>query len=283
MTQDGCIKIDAGLDYLTVVSDTQAARNSLCKLGEKLHDRMAVQGGIPKFTMRSGFEGYELNKLFVGVRGERAMIVCKGSIANEVFQAIDWNGTHCTRIDLQCTVWANLGENWAQVQSEAAEKRRLELLPVPSGKPLLIHSPSGEGDTLQMGSRSSPRFGRLYDKGRQSGIEAYAGAWRYEVEYKYEGASRMCSTLRRAGHDPFTVSAIVAGQYTHWGIEVPWDAGTTIAPDVLGKVKSDADKKLAWLRDQVAGTVDKLRQMGLEWEVLEALGLVNTENGGNAH
>ena len=40
------------------------------------------------------------------------------------------------------------------------------------------------GDTLYCGSRTSPTFGRLYDKGLQTGA-AVAGRWfRYEVEYK---------------------------------------------------------------------------------------------------
>jgi hypothetical protein len=143
------------------------------------------------------------------------------------------------------------------------------------------------GQTLYVGKRTSSRYGRLYDKGAQMGLEPLT-LWRYEVEYKKPLATQVAAALQeKVIERPYTDTGVVAhgleteivsevgNFFTDRGVRFPlcpldkvlvYSCGVTKKPE---KVTA----KLAWLRAQVAPTVQELMALGHKDDTLDALGI----------
>lgn len=269
--------IEAGIDWLTVVARNEAGGRNLENLYSVRASEAVVQNAIPKFEQRYGYEGFSCGSYFFGRRGDSSMLIVSSADAHAIAQVIDWENCHATRLDLQVTSWRDYRQDWAAAQKDALvnaiETNTGNKLP----EPVLISPRAGRGDTLAIGSRSSPRYGRLYDKGLESGEEHYAGSWRYEVEYKGAAVSHIIAGLRKSQFSLAYVVSTVAGQFDAWHIARTFHSSSPIKPAALGKRKTDVERKIKWLETQVRGTVDKLRRLGLELDVLAALGFFDGE------
>ena len=269
--------VEVGMDWLTAVSRNEKGGANLEELYYVWEAQAVVVGFIPRFEQRYGYEGFRCGSFFFGRRGASTMLIVSSADALGIAPVVDWENCHATRIDLQVTSWRDFVANWAQIQKEnlvrAIEENTGNKLP----EPVIISPREGKGDTLAIGDRSSPRFGRLYDKGAESDDEYYANSWRYEVEYKGAAVAHILRGLRQARFSARYILNTVAGQYDNWRIERTFAAESPIRPAALGRRKTDTDRKLEWLSTQVRGTVDKLRKLGLELDVLAALGFLDGE------
>lgn len=226
-----------------------------------------------------GFSGLAAGGCFSGWNGERYYVQLAGAYADRWYDELDSPATHYSRIDLQVTV--RYREEQLNIAKEAysvltggnagVRARR-------STKSYIIMGSDG-GDTLYLGSPTSRQRARVYNKARQSELDSYKRCWRYEVMLRDEVAREWAAgRALGAGTRPEQICATVA----HWlgtrGVRVPF-AGL---PDHLIGMKvrtmpTDVERKLAWLRTQVAPTVKYLRELGLEEPLLDALGLGGVE------
>jgi hypothetical protein len=273
MKELAVMKYEAGLDYLTVVSHSHEGAALIDRYGWAVVEREEDNGGIIKSKFIGGYDGYQVNQMFYGVRADGAMIRVSGPKAIELAEAMDWRHVHPTRVDAQVTVWYEThdpGEaeaNYLKAMLYRAENPKLQL-----AIPKLLKT-QDHGSNLMMGSRSSPKYGRNYDKYAESRDDYYYGAWRYEVEFKADAAKEALRQLRLCNYDPGCVSGLVVGQWISWGVPLPSSCGAGIDPVALSRAKTDAASQLQWLGDQVSGTVDKLCKAGYREAVLAALGL----------
>lgn len=137
----------------------------------------------------------------------------------------------------------------------------------------LFIGPEG-GDTLYVGSRQSQQFGRLYDKGVESGTSPPGHYWRAEVEYKKPLSGLMARELVQETGEQ-RVQAI-ADTVINWFCDrsVPVlgsEAGDRAIQISVEQRITTSEKKLAWLRTQVGPTVRQLVSLGLGKEVLKSL------------
>lgn len=269
--------VEAGMDWLTAVSRNEIGGRNLEELYRVREAEAVTVGFLPTFDQKYGYEGFRCGKLFFGRRGESSMLIVSSSDAQQLAQVIDWENCHATRIDLQVTSWRNYVENWAETQKAALENAIEANTGNKLPEPVLIVPRKGKGQTLAVGSRSSPRYGRLYDKGAESGDEYYASSWRYEVEYKGDAATHILRALRTARFGTDFILRSVAGQFDAWHISRTFNTQSPIRPAPLGKRRTDVQRKLDWLNKQVRGTVDKLRELGLELDALAALGFLDAD------
>lgn len=124
-----------------------------------------------------------------------------------------------------------------------------------------------------MGSRASDQFGRLYDKDAEQGLARIASRWRYEVEFKADRAAKVLELLQDSRERGKMYLGIVRGYFEPRGVKLPPLADEQeIKVEVIAPPRT-VDTQLAWLRFQVAPIVGKLRRMGLEASVIEALRL----------
>jgi DNA relaxase NicK len=193
------------------------------------------------------------------------MLIATGEAANWIVTESGLEPDNVSRIDVQATLWCS--DDPAQVIKQCADKAAANRVGR-KGRPykVRIEGGYGDGDTAYLGSRSSDGFGRVYDKGRESGEAYYEKALRYECEYKREWASRCYYHLLGGNRGRSDTFATVATGYGSWGLELPPVVPLACAL-VLRRdnVEDDIDRKLAWLRVQVGPTVEWLLTAGVPY------------------
>jgi hypothetical protein len=188
-----------------------------------------------------------------------------------------------TRLDVQATVQlAEDDPDYAKRMARRADRFRH------SGKregyPFKVHvrDGKGDGDTLEIGTRGSLVYLRLYDKHREGFKKTHSkqvqpgqfapGAWRYEAELKGSAACELYSRLSEAPGHAEAVLREVRGMFLDHGLKLP--VGKDAAPPIRElRYRSDIDRTRAWLRSAVRPSIEQLIADGYLGEVLSDLGL----------
>lgn len=224
-----------------------------------------------------GYVGWSVGQLSIGERLDGSILRASGECAQAYLEAGFPIGHNVSRLDLCMDIWSDMPPD------TLITLHNIETLDYRAGvnhrpyKVAVVNS-YGDGDTLYIGSRSSEQYIRIYNKEKESSTdERYKGCTRYEVEFKDERAAALVHRdgIRRGGGRSIAdaVSSVLLGR----GIDITGylDVFTpvdTIAPRV---VTSD-ERKLDWLRTQVAPTVKHLLTVYDRETILRALGLSET-------
>lgn len=202
-----------------------------------------------------------------------------------IYQASGWAAAHtralglpwdnCSRVDVQVTLWY-ASDCSAQIRVQADRCAITEGRKGGSGRNVRFIEGYGRGDTAYIGSRTSDRFIRIYDKDRESkGDFQYENALRYEVEFKGDLAGQVWEAYGGSRVAPEAYAGLVAdelrrasvyvkGLYTLRGARSPQSSKG--APSI--------DSRLAWLDRSVAPAVEGLLASGYRRDYLiELLGL----------
>src|SRR3972149_4504132 len=258
--------LQAGVDWLTVTVKDQENRAPLYYECARIKDRLISIGERYRPWSFKGYAGYMVAGLRWGTRLDSDIAMLSGADAHQNWYVTGEWATNCSRIDLAVTV---------ELQSVFPSLLRLynDCLQRVNGRGVkyggsVIYDSDG-GCTLYVQRRSSHAFGRIYDKGIESGLENQPGKlWRYEVEF----------------HKPLAktiLSQILSNKYvppgTHWNEEVAqsvastvytWYLARNIPPvfslvenralslEVEARVVSDGGA-LDWLTTQVRPTVGR--------------------------
>lgn len=277
--------INAGIDYLTVTSP-------LDSVGEHMYDYYKSQ------RVRFDYQNIQKDWSFYGYQGLRCaefawgynerwgyLLRVSGPAAATAFMTVGGWGpdVRTTRIDLQITV--DLGDK----RQALAAKAYQEIPVIEQNKRNYAYWVNKKGgQTLYVGKRTSSRFGRLYDKGAQSGESEPLKLWRYEVEYKKPLASEVTKALAEKVMEPHgkerglladnlehTILYEVVEFFDARGVKVP--VSTEGRPLMYGcgvvKVDQNTSTRLQWLRSQVSPTINDLVARGHRDDVMDALGL----------
>lgn len=235
----------------------------------------AGRGDVSKAWRWMGYDGIAWAGVSVG-RGPHGSL-CQGSgvsAAQLVDLRIPWRG--CSRLDLQITYWYDADAPWMAVAlADVADKARHRT----GTRPYKVRhiDGHGDGDTLYLGARGKDtKFIRVYDKWRQSGrSEEWRYAWRWEVELTDGHAAYALRTIEEWGQSEHSVASLVASYFGEKGINVPETGTALVLPSSkLPRPKSDTERRLRWLSEQVRPSIDKLIAAGVSSEeVRRILGL----------
>jgi hypothetical protein len=279
-------KVTANIDWLTMTTKNDTLGTTWY---EEFVKRVRANGGggvnfrrLVKYSQRLGFtmEDFEGFSWGYSEHHNRYIVILRGAVAHNFWRRVILpSQVRVTRIDFAVTVELKSPQD---LVGKAYEKLERDGIPegVKTRKFTKITTYSG-GATLYVGSRTSDFFGRLYDKGAQLGNMENV-SWRYEVEVHKPKASSMASQLydRLQQSHPKTQEYNAIATFVHqWfgarGITPVWAMKEGL--DVLAAQHEIAIKtpkrRLAWLRTQVAPTVDDLIKLGLGRQVVEALGM----------
>ena len=133
----------------------------------------------------------------------------------------------------------------------------------------LIDKSASDGQTLYIGSMSSERFARLYDKGAERG-QVPGFIWRYEVVIRKPYADAVYAQVKEGGIKVLP------------GLVYAWFDERNVSPlfqaDAVGLASTETrvttvEARLAWLRKSVRPAVLKLVQSGYAQETYQALGI----------
>lgn len=180
-----------------------------------------------------------------------------------------------TRIDIAVTmplkpIDKRLAERHYKKQVEAGAK---------SGKARLMTSSAG-GATLYLGSTKSQTFGRLYDKSAQTKVGDQGSLWRYEVVIRKPRASVLAELIHETlKEQSFTSRSrdLMASYVYQWffsrGVKPFWTLDEVEeVPLHVDYQETSADRKLRWIREQVAPSVAWLYDNGFSAELEDAIG-----------
>ena len=111
-----------------------------------------------------GYDGYQGEGFRYGMRNEEGIVILSGLRASEDWQEFAVKARRCTRIDLAVTVTLKEKDTGlaSRLYRSGVERNDANLGYVER---------SIGGSTLYLGSRTSERYGRLYDKGAHLGKE----------------------------------------------------------------------------------------------------------------
>jgi len=203
-----------------------------------------------------GYKGEQAGRVFLGERSDGAMLRISGSAADKYFWLFSPDGAHTTRIDLCANVVMDLPK------TDMLSKMYVKALATPNreGRPtklsLLVNSDGGS--TLYVGSRSSARYGRIYDKGVEEGTHAPGLIYRFELEIKDVMADQAVRLMAQSSAQDRTMLSLIHNFFTERGIPVPWRQPAGEGRLNLPYVPQNDVGSVKWLQGPVASTVARL-------------------------
>lgn len=221
-----------------------------------------------------GYRGTIAHGVAVGHRGDGTIVNASGTAADLLWSHHDprW---HCTRLDLQVTVWHDVGGSdqvaLARRQFDMASGERAGARP----QGLFIDG-MGKGNTFYVGSPKADRRIRVYDKGSESAQDAFwQGSTRYEVQYRGGAARAALGALGALGGDyQDRVRRIVTARCEDCGIRGLGSLGEGFKVQLPINPRGNTETRMRWLKEQVRPAIGKLILQGVsERDILVALGL----------
>lgn len=273
--------VSVGVDWITVTQPKKLGQAFLETAARRWLAVRKAEGFTAKGLSWMGYLGEAIDGLSYGTRPDGLLLRLSGDLArtNAAF-AFQFAG-NVTRLDLQATIlepapWCNRAR---EAYTVAGMDRRI----VSGMTRTSLISSTPAGATCYVGSRSSDRMFRVYDKAAESGGIHAVGTWRYEIEYKADRALRVAEHLAKNKWSPAATLDVVVGAFNDYHITVPVPTMGSNWRDTSPVEETDDQKRLAWLRDSIAPAVAKLCEAFDHATVLEALGLdtnfVNRETG----
>jgi len=263
--------IDTGIDFSTFTfSDPKNAEIAVSKAAILLQSEQ-VSGNDKRLWHQYGYEGFSCGGVRLASRADSVLVSLSGASAQQHWQKFLPLASNCSRLDLQITGRFEISSSTMIARHYKAAARRNR-----SGKckrKVTLLRATDDSATIYVGSRFSDYFGRVYQKDRESGLEHYQNAIRYELEVKGKSALPLAKHI--IGHSSPQVETV--SLIRHWfnvaGIvlELPEQFHNSFIR--ISTSLPDDIKSLEWLTRDVKPTVQKLIRNGKLSMVLSALGL----------
>ena len=272
---DGVVSL--GVDYLTITEKNATRWNEIVQFLEGTLIRvMLAEGHTWEQAKQLGYQGSRIGTMFMGSRTDSSMLRVSGGLAEDVFTVLSekFEDLHVTRIDLQVTI-AFKGDRMLYAEECKAQVLHHQETSRNRSQPAVtLISTAGRGDTLQIGSRSSEVFCRIYDKWREQKLEYIPYTWRFEVELKGETARNVAQHLSKAEPIEQEISNMVEGTFLARGVKEPMLKG--MSPHTLkgSRSKTDDQKRMKWLKQHVLPTVRRLHDHGYREELLDIFSIL---------
>jgi hypothetical protein len=244
-------------------------------LYDNLHALEKVQSVGNTYKRRSmlGFDGWESGGCFVGSNEKMHYAQFAGKYANDAYTYVEHPKVHISRIDLQITVQYDIElirEGRYQYACAVHHNKNVSKILT---RIINLYMGSDGADTVYLGAPSSDLRGRIYNKAKQSNELAYERSWRYEVVYRNRYANSMFRHCINAADE---ASDFILSQVVKWWAErgvniLGLGDSTIIAVSPPKPPKSDTDRKLRWIKNQVVPTIRKLAELGYAEELMEVI------------
>jgi hypothetical protein len=263
--------MNAGVDWITVTSRNYDHRKHLRDRMARLLDGQKDEGNKVEPWAWKGYAGWRAGPVTVGEREDSLFAQVTGGEAGLMWLSLLERPVNVTRLDVQVTVQGVgderdlAAEGFTALEDAAVDGDRNRSYSRITTKP--------DGATLYLGATTSAVRCRLYDKHAETKGAYPVGAWRYEVQARSGLAGSLASGLADRDGDALTCVASVYEHFRARGIQPVF---CTSGGGVLGHVprtRSDAERRLRWLREQVRPAVQWLNANGYGAAAREAIRL----------
>ena len=271
--------VDAKIDYLTVTTQCGLATRNMRDLAMRVAASLA-----PSKTWRMlKYVGWIATSpvgdggvAFGQMSAVRSITQIWGELANRwLFDIARDMGGRVTRVDYAVSILFNEPQppiHYALFKLRPENGTYTGIIPI-----------GDEGGTLNVGARSSEKFGRWYDKGSQMGTGIPPCLyWRWEVEYKRSCAMSAFSNALAAHTADARQKLILANVeefFRQAGLEFPQVAGDRLGYPMVkyATTTRSYDRTLQWLEVQVNPALVRLQEAGIGAEACRALGIEGTD------
>jgi DNA relaxase NicK len=158
-----------------------------------------------------------------------------------------------TRADVQLTLYFNhdysllASDYYDGLVSRFGEKMKQHIE---------LRATNGKGDTLYIGSPEARKRGRVYDKMRESKIDQYENAWRYELQARREAAIGVIDAMLKSEYPHTNSIGIVRGFFNPRGVTVPLPGAEIRVRE--HRAPRSVDKTCNWLGTTVYKAIQHL-------------------------
>lgn len=221
-------------------------------------------------TNRLGYVGDRIDHLFYGHRGEELMVIASSEVAAKYAPFFLGMATRITRLDLQVTLQDDdVDRDWTEIAlSQCSMDGRVDSGLLKTRR--IAGTP--DGVTLYIGSRSSDRFIRIYDKTAESNGVWPERSWRWEIEYKKARATMVAGRFLRAGATDRAIQDIVSSAVADIRIQLPYGETPSGWLPKRPKLLTSDESRLVYASRVIGPFVQRLVEAVGEDRVKEALG-----------
>ncbi len=258
------------IDWLTLTSQTDERSDALWRLGDRLCTTGEQEGELPTRWHAHGYRGASIAGVAYGARADGCYLRLSGEKSAQHWLEALTASENCSRIDLAvdthldfpvCSVVAELYHKIPDRSSHGGRPPMRKLVRDTRG-----------GQTLYFGSRTSERFGRVYDKGIESKSHGAGQRWRWELEAKERCAKIVAAGVARAASAESYIQGVVAGFFhSRCGVSIAEISRLVINNETPERPR--AERLLQWLAIGVRPTVGRLIEVYGRDRVLTALGI----------
>lgn len=261
---------ESGVDWITVTSKADNAGRIMHSRGVEILESERQLGNDIKPWQHKGYEGWTSGHCEVGRRFDSSIVRLHGHLARESWFDVYQESTNCSRLDLQVTARFEDTDPAKVIAKCYSTVKRSKYL----GKEQKWHlrRDCEHGDTLEVGRRVSEKFGRIYDKWRESSHDHYRNCVRFELELKKRAARWNCATLSDGRSSHSFAIATVQSYFKDRGVLLR----LTDSRDSLERVppmETDIERWLRWASTGVRPRCQEFVKRGRIQELLDCLGL----------
>ena len=263
----------SGVDWLTLTFPSADLDDQATKLRTELLEERADLGDEVKTWKGLGYQGIQVTGFRMGVRADGALIQVSGEVARSTAKRWQTTSGRATRLDLQTTL---------RLQSSIPSFGSC-VLPYTSTTPRRRGPPQKRSVTrdsagsfmASVGSRSSPRYLRVYDKGVESGAEQPGILWRAELELKGDLCRTVYEQASRLEQEQSYYSSLLLSSLRQAGGQWPIESETIseLPTQRSAPPSSDADRALAYLRKYCRKMAIRANEQYSSATIMEALGI----------
>lgn len=267
--------VSSGVDWLTATAPRDGRDVGLLRFADGLIDGQVNMGEKVRPWQWMGYSGHQSGQVAYGTREDSTILRLSGDAAHDEWEPAVQLARRVTRLDFEVTVKyeppdETIGTKayrqmmrWRQARARAAQVSQVQV--------------NGDTQSIYLGSRTSERYARLYDKHRETRDPRYAGCWRYEVESKGSYGANLARALLQHPRWRGAIQEHVFQHFKRHGHTPPFAAREPDARLLASRSAVDQARRLKWLQEQVQGVIAQLVSQGQRREVYEALGLSPAE------
>lgn len=264
------IVLECTVDWITATAGKGVRANALRYAMQGHLDERGTEGYQIKPWYWNGYKGEVVDGCSTGERTDGVIVRLSGPMAMRHWQAALSLADNVSRFDIQTTI---LDREGSADYAYRAYKRAGESEMVQSGLTHTKYTQSTpDGSTCNLGSRSSDRYFRLYDKTAETKGEYPNRSWRYEIEYKNRRAYHVASDLAGSRNLAPNIYDRIVQAFGSYGVVPPGPAPTLSFRDAGVVHATDDQRRLEWVRRCIRPVVGRLVEAYDGETVARALG-----------
>jgi len=275
--------VSFGCDWLTVTfSDYDFHSRAVVFIGDLREWEIACGSKIVPWRAM-GYSGWHCGQVDYGERPDGHIVRLSGEVARLFWWRLFPMSTRVSRFDLQITV--DIGRNPTKEVTGLYNRLYSHWKSRQNRPSIRLVCGTNVGATLYLGKRSSERFGRLYDKGAESGDDKLFNCVRAEIELKGRRASQVASQIFACDNVLKATAGLILRYFDVYACPLrfvsdrvleqcpAWILESSMKFLPLHRTSPDLDKSLRWALQAWPRTAEHLVRNGKREILLDALQL----------